>query len=170
MRYLISGHPRTRSAWFCALLNAHGSRCYHDALLNEIDLDGDFGISDPGIACLRPDDGIRLTVGKPRICILRDHWRDAFERWVGTALADEEVEKMEANVRQFEHTLGTVAIDHRQLEDNQTVGDLVNLCTGMAPDPELIRIFQQLQIEQHRAKAHAAFASGQVIGIIGEST
>lgn len=158
MLYLISGHPRTRSAWLCALLNAHGSRCVHDLETNGYPLDIIAGVSDPGIAMLRPMDGIKACKGA-RVCITRDNWRGAFENWSGVTFSDRATQSIEENVQGFGAYPGTYRIRAEMLENSARVAEIVELCTHKPADPNLIKIFQQLKIEQHLDKAQSAYSS-----------
>jgi hypothetical protein len=159
MRYLITGHPRTRSAWLCALMNAHGSLCYHDALSCQIDPDVDAGIADPTFACFFPD--MALAYSCPRVCILRDDWREAIEQWSGVGVSDEAAEASSVNCDRFARTLGTLSISLASLEDNGQVKEIVELCTSKPASLEIIQIFQGLKIEQHPEKYRSAFAISQ---------
>ncbi len=158
MRYLISGYPRTRTAWFCALLNAHGSCCYHDALTNLIPVDIDAGIADPGLAMLEPAMAIEACAGT-RLAFLRPDWRAAFEQWSGVKLSNEQVEHYESNVARYVGCLGTVSVQMETLNDDEAVAELVTLCTQEAASREIIQIFQKLSIEQHLNKARFDFAN-----------
>lgn len=166
MRFLISGHPRTRTAWLCALINAHGVRCYHDAITNNIPLDTDAGIADPTIACYQPAEGVMACTG-PRICLLRRDWQHAFEKWSGCEVLPSGADRIETNVQSFQRG-AKVTLSYELLDDRHVVGDVLKLC-GVEPDPELLRVFDQLKIEQHQAKAQRAFAEAGPASIIHRS-
>lgn len=157
MLYLVSGHPRTRSAWLCALLNAHGSRCLHDIETNGYPPDVIAGVCDPGIAMLRPFDGIKACRGA-RVCITRSDWRPAFEKWSGAEFSDLAVQAIEENIAKFKAHPRTYSIDWARLDDSDEVARVIELCTQRQADHGLIRIFQQLKIEQHLEKAQYAYS------------
>ncbi len=157
MRYLISGHPRTRTAWLCALLNAHRSLCYHDVITYPVDTSLDVGFCDPGFACLIPREALQLAEGKPRICLVREDWPEALEEWCGTGVPDELVEQWNENCEIFERGVTGNALPFTQLEDDCVVKEVIELCTQQPASMTLIEIFQGLKIEQHLAKAQFAW-------------
>lgn len=160
MHYLISGHVRTRSAWMCAVMNAHGSRCYHDVVSNGIPLDIRAGISDPGIANIRPLEGVTHCKGA-RLCLVRDNWREPFERWSGVPLTDNQVEQYNLNVETYSRTLGTIMVPYEQLDDVDVVTELVEICIQRPGSREIVQIFEQLTINQNIPKAQYAYAHSQ---------
>jgi hypothetical protein len=162
MRYLISGHPRTRTAWLCALLNAHGSLCYHDARVNFVPLDIDAGIADPGLACLNVAEALELTEGKPRISIVRDDWREALADWSGILVSTQQAQIWDQHCAEFAGA-STLALAMHQLDDNEIVKEVVELCTHKPASPELIKIFQGMQIEQHLPKAQLAMPISRLV-------
>ena len=157
MQYLVSGHPRVRSAWLCALLNAHGSRCVHDLETNGYPLSIICGVSDPGIAMLRPYDACRYNKGAS-ICLTRRDWRQAFERWAGVSLSDKAAQAIDENVQRYKALPNVYHLDYKMLENSTKVAEVIELCTRKPADPNLIKIFQQLKIEQHIEKAQFAYS------------
>ena len=155
MRYLISGHPRTRTAWLCALMNAHGSLCYHDARVNFVPMDVDAGIADPGLACLDAMEALKWSAGKPRICLIRKDWVKSLGDWCGVYLMPDVADGYEANVTLFAGGADLI-MNHEALEDNEIVKEVVELCTQKPASMELIGIFQHMLIEQHLTKAQSA--------------
>ncbi len=160
MRYLISGHPRTRTAWLCALLNAHHSLCYHDAISYRIDLGVDAGFADPGVACMAPLQALRMSKGKPRICIRRDDWQISLQAWLNMEIPKEAVTQWNENCQLWYR--GSTCIGYDELEDNDVVKEIIQICTHEPASMTLIQIFQGLKIEQHLEKAQSAFKALQL--------
>ncbi len=152
MNYLISGVPRTRTAWLCALMNAHGSLCYHDAITNNLDLTLDAGLADPTMACLFPVEALRLLRGNPAICIRRIDWREAFEAWAGVEFTDRQADQWEQHCQIFAG--GSISVMLSELEDDHVVKEIIETCApNLNASLGLIQIFQGLKIEQHLEKA-----------------
>ena len=155
MRYLISGHPRTRTAWLCALMNAHGSLCYHDARVNFVPVDVDAGIADASLACLDFTEALKWSEGKPRVCLIREDWVKALGDWSGVYVMPDVADGYEANIMMFAKSADLV-LQYEALEDDEMVKEVVELCTQKPASMELIKIFQQMKIEQHLTKAQLA--------------
>lgn len=152
MQYLISGHPRTRTAWLCALLNAHGSLCYHDVRVNSVPMDVDAGIADPSLACLDAAEALKWSEGKPRVCLTREDWAIALGDWSGVYVLSEMADATEANCMMFAKGANLI-LPYEGLENDELVKEVVELCTQKPASMELIKIFQGLKIEQHLHKA-----------------
>lgn len=155
MRYLITGHPRTRSAWLAALCSAHGSKCIHDAHTYGIDLAADVGFSDPGLGCLKPREAFENCKGAIVFIERPGTWRAAFEAAFETPLDDAYVERCERNLATMKGGLASRVYHVDELADDNIVAEIIETLTGLEPDYGLIEIWQHLQIEQHRAKAYA---------------
>ena len=138
-------------------MNAHGSRCFHDAVACGIDLSVDAGIADPALACFYPD--LLLADECPRICILRPDWCEAMEAWIGTKVPDAVATLSNANCDRFAQADDTYTVAFESLEDNGQIEEIVKLCTGKPASLEIIQIFQGLQIEQHRRKFQSFYAT-----------
>ena len=164
MRYLISGNPRTRTAWLCALMNAHGSLCYHDARVNFVPLDIDAGIADPGLACLNLMDALCLTEGKPRISILRDDWRQSLADWSGFLVSEQQAQIWDKNCAEFAG-FSTLSLAMHQLDDDDVVKEVVEICTHKPASMELIKIFQGMKIEQNLSKAQLAMPISRLVSM-----
>ena len=169
MSFLITGHPRCRTAWLSALLAAHGAPCVHDALIRSADdIPEGWGISDPGFALHFPDvtqrwvDHTNATV----IIITRDRARQAFEEEFG-GIPDDSWEAMSMNLHKFRERVGHHHFEAKHLTDDETVGEIVRLCTKQEPSPQIISTFQQLQITQHLGVAKHRFNSKTGPSILG---
>ena len=160
MKYLISGHPRTRTAWLCALLNAHHSLCYHDVIGNEMNLGIDAGIADPGLACIHPVEALKYSEDKPRVCLIRQDWAHAFGEATNVWLTPELVDEWEANCLRYAAGAGLV-LEYSMLEEANAVKAVIETCTKQPASDELIAIFQQLEIQQR--------VNGQYDWLISES-
>ena len=170
MSFLITGHPRCRTAWLSALLAAHGAPCVHDALIRSADdIPEGWGISDPGFALHYPHLSTEW-VNKNNatvVVITRDNARQAFEDEFGT-VSDLAWERMEDNLTIFmnnvpQHELYTAT----ELTDDEIVGEIITLCTKQEPSPQIISTFQQLQITQHLGVAKHRFNSKTGPSILG---
>ena len=140
--YVISGFPRIRSAWLCALLNAHGSECGHD-ILSGAPIGKD-GISDPTIACFK----MPITA-EVRIYIHRDDsWREAYERFIGFRLDDALVDEWRRNVAEYARTARWFNFNDLDTQ----VYDILEFC-GVTPSTHIVETFIGMKIEQHLSKA-----------------
>lgn len=146
MRYCITGTPRSRSAWLASLLCAHGSICHHDAIGKQLSLAGDYGVSDPGIACLAPQ-LIRAHCNGPIVMIEREAWRDPFEQWSGVVATDEFYADCDANLNRT-RALATRCYTLDELEHPGTVAEIITLCTKLPANAQLIDLWKDWRIEQ----------------------
>jgi hypothetical protein len=152
--YVISGLPRCRTAWLTALLNAHGSRCYHDVYTFNHPVDGSVNCVDPAIACMYPESIVHFDTS---ICITRltAASKSALEAWGQMEVPVQVWDVYKRNVQQFKMN----AQHHYhvgELESDVIVGEIIKICTNKAPSSELIQIFQHLRIEEHMEKARIA--------------
>lgn len=156
MKYLITGHPRTRTAWLSAVMTAHGSPCYHDALTYGVPVGA--GLSDPGAACLYVDDALRIARRIRSVCLRREpqESKESLERWAGITLPEENWARACANVDRFSAEHGGPVVLFEELEDNDVVGEIIRECTRQAASSELVSLFQRLRIEQNIEKARLA--------------
>jgi hypothetical protein len=160
LKYLITGTPRSRSAWLSALLTAHGSMCYHDALTNNVSMQVDAGIADPTIGSLQPE-AIEYCRG-PVVVIHRGReWVNAFERAMGVRLTRTYIEKIEHNILELCERADLV-VPYQELENDRTVAQVVELCSTMPANMKIIRSFQQFTIQQHVEKARSSFSPGEL--------
>lgn len=157
MSYLISGLPRCRTAWLTALLHAHGSRCYHDAYVVGAPLDGSVNIVDPAVACMEPE---AASCFDQRICIMRDpdDSRAALERWGGRSLPGHLWDVYLDNIQKYQ-AYSDKTFQVEDLEDNDIVGEIIELCTNRAASSAIIQTFQLLRIEEHMPKAERLSSS-----------
>ena len=150
MSFLISGFPRCRSAWFTALLNAHGLRTYHDVYVYEQPTDGTVNVSDPAVAMRDPRAAQNFDTV---ICLYRDPYeaKQAIETWGHFVYDEEKWDEAIQNIGTF--MVFSHAMYHiEDLDSDANVAEIVRLC-GAQPDMELIAVFQRLKIEEHLGKA-----------------
>ena len=139
-------------------MNAHGSRCFHDAIANQVPWDIDAGIADPGLAMAHPLDAIEACKG-PRLHIFRDDWQTALQDWLDHRIDPAILAEWAENLELYQSTLGTISVPVEQLDDDSAVGDLIELCTQKPASREIIQIFQGLKIEQNLEKYRSGFAN-----------
>ena len=169
MSFLITGHPRCRTAWLSALLAAHGAPCVHDALIRSADdIPEGWGISDPGFALHFPKQTKQWVEDNDTtvIVIVRNNAREAFEREFGK-VSDTSWAVMQHNLYAFRKAVEHHKFYAEDLNDDETVGEIVRLCTKQEPSPQIISTFQQLQITQHLGVAKHRFNSKTGPSILG---
>lgn len=156
LQYLLTGLPRIRSAWFAALLSTDSVPCYHSPEDPET-LTGEFGISDPGAACLYPDWASWASDSAPIVIVTRDpaDSRKSLERWSGLALPQV---GWEAIIESYDAFLDdsspmTLYVPYGCLDDYAAVAMIHKHLTGRTLSRTRFDIFNGLKIEQHLDKA-----------------
>lgn len=165
--YLITGLPRTRSAWLAALLGSLEVPCYHDTLttfggLGEFataadDPKHEFGLSCPGAACVFPDFAAHVFRDKPIVFIARDP-DDAFNsasKFLGSPFP--EWKTVMRNSADFlaittSRPMGIMAVEFQQLEDFNVVSKIHEYCTGKPLPKSRFNVFNDLSVEQNLYK------------------
>ena len=87
-KFVITGLPRSRSAWFSAYLSNGNVRCYHEAFYNRIALNGyeHVGTADCGYL-LVPD--LVKALGEHKLVIIHRDPKDVAESVAAVGLPDE---------------------------------------------------------------------------------
>jgi len=162
IKFLITGLPRCRTAWLSAVMCAHGSPCIHDAIIR--DCPEGWGISDPGAATVYPDSAL-LALGDAPLVIVTCRQLDSrvsFEKEFGN-VSDQSWNVMMQNYLMFKAMVDTRAntlfVPVEELSDDETVGEIVKLCTKQEPSLEIISTFQLLQITQNLTEAERRLSS-----------
>jgi len=156
--YLITGLPRIRSAWLAALFHTDQQPCLHAP--GELPpRSSNYGIADPGIACITPSHAAEFS----RIAVIERPSKDSkksLERWVGAKAKNwERIDSAYEEFLEMVHILGTphIKVPFAQLDDYNTVRGLHWFLTRR----DLARIrfdnFSTLNIQQHLPKARAAY-------------
>lgn len=117
MDYLVTGYPRTRTAWLASLMGA-----YHDVK----SVPPGYGLCNPEIACLLPE-----AVDCPTVVLLRSKLeaRRSLERWASIRTTDEFWRKLYANVDRFiELNPDALVLHSSQLNDSGVVVELAEHC------------------------------------------
>lgn len=161
-KYLITGLPRIRSAWFAALLSNDEFPCYHDILsMGTLIKDKAFGLSDPSAACAYPNTALNCIDKNCKVVFIsRTHteskdslskkypeadWNGIVSRYV--FFCDKLSKK-----HPIENLL---MIDFDALNSYETVNKISLFCTGKKLSRKRYRLFDALRIEQHVDKARA---------------
>lgn len=162
MRFLVTGLPRSRTAWLAAVLTAHGFPTLHDPVivygryptLEEMTDDGWQGLSDPSAPMVL---GARLYEhfrGKPVVVVRRDpeDSRKALERYTGTQIPD--YAPAVSALAEVEARMSHKVVEFGDLDQMSVVASAVLHLTGRHIDDLVLRLFDTLKIEQHIGKAH----------------
>ena len=126
---------------------AHGSHCIHDWITHYgVECDG---VSDPGAACIYPDQALVAFRNKPIVIINRNAVQsmEAFVEAFGE-LPEAAKELMIAKYAKFCERSGAPVFEVEDLADDACVGEIVRLCTNQEPSLDLISTFQVLEITQ----------------------
>lgn len=156
MKFLLTGLPRTRTAWFTALLNAHGFVTKHDRIGREPL--GDYGRCDPCAACIYPNEALTHYYDSPIVVIERNpmHSFSAYMKWSGVPI---DWRLVEDNYNWFvTHAKSAVMVKFNDLNDYDVVNGLVLHLTHKPLSIDLFETFNLLEIDQHKDKAKAAWA------------
>jgi hypothetical protein len=162
LKYLLTGLPRIRSAWFAALLSTDSIPCYHSVEHPEEPY-GDYGIADPGAACSYPDWADWASASAPTVIVTRDAQdsRRSLERWSGLDIPHV---GWEAILERYDAFLDdaspmTLYVPFGCLEDYAPVAMIHKHLTGRTLSRTRFDIFNGLKIEQHLDKARARHPS-----------
>ncbi len=165
-RFLVTGLPRSRTAWMAALLTAHGFPCLHEpeitlGPITEIrrifDL-GWRGISDPACYLKWPDQIERDFIGRPCLVVERnpDEAKASFECYVGEPVKNWGA--FTGSLAIFRGKFDPLVIDFRDMDNADTMDMAVKHLTGSPLNRRTFSLFRDLRIEQHLDKAKAALA------------
>lgn len=167
--FLVTGLPRSRTAWFAALFNAVGRETVHDWAATFGTWSqfrrwyiGDRGWCDPCAACAHPGLTLDLVRGHPVAVIARDPKQSAASLDVAQPGDEQFFGVIQTNYERFAREARALVVDYDSLDNYMGVARVVVHCTGLMPSQELFRTFNLLKIEQHTAKAKAAAPTGDV--------
>jgi hypothetical protein len=156
--YLITGRPRSRTAWLSALMFGR-MPCYHDNLthLDELVAKGEpFGFASPSLAVTQPHRALSLFEDAPIVVIERgaDECWPALERWAGFPIPGwPELEDRWQWFMSHVPRDRLLTIDVRMLDRFETANRIHWHCLKMPLCHDRFRAFNVLRIEQHRDKA-----------------
>lgn len=169
--FLLTGLPRSRTAWFAALFNAVGVETIHDwaATFGSWSIfkawfQGERGWCDPCAACVHPTKTIELMKGHKVVIVTRalaDSYA-AYAKWDGSDDPEMFVQ-MTNNYKYLRRTLNdAMEIEYAELNSFFGVQRVVYHCTGLVLSRQLYDTFNLLKIEQHKDKARAALPTGDL--------
>lgn len=167
--FLVTGLPRSRTAWLAALFNAVGFETIHDWAATFGSWSqfkrwyvGNRGWCDPCAACAHPGLTLKLMEGHNIVVVARDPKQSA----ASLALAQPGDERIfgivQRNYEQFARDARALVVDYDSLDYYMGVARVVEYCTGAILSRELYRTFNMLKIEQHTEKARALIPTGDV--------
>lgn len=156
--YLITGLPRTRSAWLAALFSSDALPCFHEAPASPdtIDTSKPFGLCDPSAACLYPHHALKIFSGKTIVVVLRGaaSARESLEVLLG-----QKASAWDAIEERYNHFLANApnvrTVPFGGLSDFGTVRQLYREVRGRNLSRVRFDLFDGLLIEQDLAKAAA---------------
>lgn len=162
-RFLVTGLPRCRSAWIAALLTAHGAPCLHEPAvaygrrvsLKEIFDDGYRGIVYPCAALEYRAELAPAFTGRPVVIVDRDEHesRAELERWSDMHFDDAKwAAAVEAN-NSIAHAFDVRRVRYADLDKFEIVDRMVRYLTGDSLDPRVFKLFDSLDVQQHKGKA-----------------
>lgn len=169
-RFLITGLPRSRTAWFAALASAlPGAICHHEAisyphitswqqaaLLWEREMDGYIGISDSSFGFHLPE---IMTRWAPRVLVVQRNWQDvvaACER-LGLVNAAGYCEALVPKLLAVQGNPSVRFVEFADLVDDEVVRScLWWLMPGVSIPMDLIRIYQRFNVQADLAQVMAA--------------
>jgi hypothetical protein len=157
--YLITGRPRSRTAWLAALFYAEVP-CIHDDVPA---LDGlcaagkPFGFSSPSLPAVDPKKAIDVFGLCPIVVIERDaeSSHEALARWVKLPMPHWRLieENYQAFLRQLPHV--PLRVPYESLDDFGVVNEVHRSCTGKPLDRQRFEFFNVLRVDQHLEKIAA---------------
>lgn len=162
---MVTGLPRSRTAWLAALLTAHGAPCCHEAAIGyrrqvalaEIFADGYRGISDPGAAIIYGREALLGAFTDCPVLVVKRDTLDAqlaLEKALGRPV--ENFQRVVDSIAWVEEKLNPLVVDFRRLDDPIAVDQIVQHLTGIPLDEKIFRLFDTLRVEQHIPKAFEA--------------
>lgn len=171
-RFLVTGLPRMRSAWFATLFNALGVDTVHDydAMFGSLEVmegwlhqPGLKGWCDSSAACLHPEFSAREFAGMPVVIVDRDPSEScaAFTRWAQLPI---NMQTSKANLDLFRRLIGpdVLTVQYADLNAYATVAAVVFHCTRLYLSRATWQTFDLLKIEQHMPKARARWEEKEI--------
>jgi hypothetical protein len=155
--YLITGYPRSRSAWLAALFADDNRPCYHEApsQAHAIPATASFGLSDPGAACVYPRRALEVFAQRPILFVRRDpaEAREALERWSGMELTNWDAIAARAEWFVAQNPPKLMVVQYADLCSYAIINRIGLHLTGKIVKRARFELFDSLQIEQDIAKA-----------------
>lgn len=169
-RFLITGWPRTRTAWLAVLFNCLGVETLHERPLHF----GDAcqfsgwvkagtplhprGLVDGFAAIAYPTQALRLFEGNP-IVVVKRPLGEVLESWQAfmgrpISAAEIQLENAVCNYRAFLRSMPRTArvVEYAALDDYDAVSDVVQFCTGKTVSKPLFHFLSHTRIEIHKGK------------------
>ena len=134
MKYLVTGWPRTRTAWLSMVLGAE-----HDVMVSVR------GICNPMFACFHP-----VSHRVPVVYLERDSQssKEAMEEWTGIALPDPYWAQIELCQKQFRLlNPNALVVNYESLQDTNWVMEIADF-VGVELEHELVEQQQRIYVSQ----------------------
>lgn len=169
-RFLITGYPRSRTAWLAALLCVHGVETIHERPLFFRTMDElsawllagtdeyPHGLVDAFAACSYPDFALSHYhfADQPIVIIERD-FDDAVTSWINWYHIEPtylQLKQVKANYKYFnDNAADALHVKYEALDDFETVSNICKFTTGRELQHQTFQLFNHLQIELHKQKA-----------------
>lgn len=155
-KFVITGLPRSRTAWLGALLATPAVPVYHD-LRTYPPTGTHYGVSDPMLAAT--PDGDSIPAGTPCVFMFRppQEAKAALERAYGVELDTKIWSAMVDRSNDFISKHRPLVVMLPGLQDSGVLQVISRHLTGKPLDQRRIDTFQALKITQHSTKALAAY-------------
>lgn len=162
MNYLITGLPRSRTAWLAAAVGCDDHPCLHEGLVLGVDGLGQWmdenptgGDSDSGLPMFW-----RKLAFPYRLVIVRRDPEEAARSYAKAAgfdltLARLAISNLSESLDEWALAKNHLAVDYKTLSNNATVAAIIEFCTGRKADMSRLAVLQGLQIEQRGLKSLA---------------
>lgn len=156
MKYLVTGRPRTRTAWLSALFYTDRIPTFHDDLVGAMKFDDagqSFGLFGSGPLCMDYQHTAKLFSGCPIVVIERDEAesRQALEKRYGVELTA--WGNIEGAYQGFLSAAGyTLRVPVERLDEYDSVNEIYRHCTGGELSRDRFAHFHGLKIEQFSEK------------------
>lgn len=123
--------------------------------LAEIFADGYLGVVDPGAAIIYRDELHAAFDGCPTVLIRRNENAShlAFTTWLKFETPN--WDQLVAGLEWFQREFNPLVVDFDHLDDANVVNAIVRHVLGRDMDERVFRLFDTLDVQQHRAKAEA---------------
>lgn len=154
-KFVITGTPRSRTAWLGALLATPECPVYHDIKTYPQSMEGDYAIADPSISAFPAL--WALAEGVPVVVLHRpvDEVKVSLTRAYGLEMDDRLFAKLIAHHIQFCRSHAAMHVIWSSLDDSVVVQAVARFLTGKELNAKHIETYQALNITQHVRKAVA---------------
>lgn len=157
--YLITGLPRTRSAWLAALLSSDDFPCFHEHVPFTAQKRA-FGLCDPGAACCYPNAALNLWAERKVVIVVRndDEAQRSLKAWLGVQHLPNWSTVLNAYRYFLSEATAPFLVHYQQLADPNAVAVLYQRLIGRELTDERWHLFEGLNVQQHLPMAQARAA------------